>query len=389
MNLFDLIVIVLIVAAAIGGYRAGLITRVTSWIGLGLGLAAAVLIAPRLVGALRNSADPQMRALIAVAVLVLVASFGATLGEMVGISLRRFIPSGAARQLDRAGGAVVAGFGVLVLVWLLLPALAEVPGDVSAQVRNSRIARAVDQAAPSAPAPLQALRDLVQDANFPEVFSGLRPSPGGGPPPESTALSPELVQQVGRSTVRVSGEACSHVLEGSGFAAENDVVVTNAHVIAGVDQPTVQTPEGRRVRARVAVFDPVRDLAVLEAPGLGETPLPLGRAEVGDEGAVFGHPGGQVDLEVSPARIVQRVDAVGRDIYGSRTSERDVLILAAGLRPGDSGGALVNTSGEVVGVAFAIAPDEPNTATALNSTEVRAVLAAPRRAPADTGNCIR
>lgn len=390
LNLFDLIVIVVIVAAAVGGYRAGFITRVTSWIGLALGLAMAVLFAPRLLNALQTSADPQLRALITVAALVLVASFGATLGEIAGAHLRQRIPAGGARQVDRAAGLVVAGLGVLVLVWLLLPALAEVPGDVSAQVRNSKIAQAVDRAAPNAPGPLQALRDLVQGANFPEVFEGLRPSPGGGgPPPEATALPDAVVAQVTASTVRVSGSACRHVLEGSGFAVASNLVATNAHVVAGVEEPTVQTPAGRRIGAEVVVFDPNRDLALLSVPNLDETPLPVANAEVGEEGAVFGHPGGQVEVEVSPARITQRVNALGRDIYGGRSSQRDVLVLAANLQPGDSGGALVNTDGEVVGVAFAIAPDEPSTAYALNSTELRDVLNTPRAGAVDTGSCIR
>src|SRR5207249_4321544 len=151
---------------------------------------------------------------------------------------------------------------------------------------------------------------LVQDADFPKVFEGLRPSPGTGAPPEASALSPEVEARVKASTVRISGSACDNVLEGSGFAAEPDVAVTNAHVVAGVDEPTVQTPTGRRLRARVTVFDPIRDLAVLEVAGLDEEPLPMGTAHMGDEGAVFGHPGGQVDIDVAPTRVAHRLTAV-------------------------------------------------------------------------------
>jgi S1-C subfamily serine protease len=275
------------------------------------------------------------------------------------------------------------------MLWLLLPALSEVPGEFSSQVRNSSIARAVDTAAPNAPGPLQTLRNLVQDADFPRVFEGLRPAPGTGSPPEASGLDPAVEARVAASTVRVTGSACDHVLEGSGFISGPDLVVTNAHVVAGVDRPSVQTPRGRRLRADVVVFDPNRDLAVLSVDGLGGTPLEIGRAAIGDSGAVFGHPGGQVELEVSPARIEQRVNAVGRNIYDTQVIRRDVLVLAAELRPGDSGGALVSTEGAVVGVAFAIAPDEPNTAYALNSTELEEVLALPRSGATDTGPCIR
>lgn len=378
----------MVALAALGGYRAGFVTRVTSWIGLGLGIGVAVVLAPKVLELFNQSGDPQVRALIAVGLFVLIASLGATAGEVVGAKLRHLIPPGPARQVDRAVGAVAAGVSVLVLLWLLLPALAEVPGDVASQVRNSAIARAVDRAAPTAPGPLQTLRNLVQNADFPRVFEGLRPAPGGGAPPAQVDLDPAVVDRVSASTVRVSGPACSQVLEGSGFSPEAGIVVTNAHVVAGVETPTVQTPTGKRVRAQVVVFDPNRDLAVLQATGLGEPALEIANPKVGDEGAVFGHPGGQVDLEVAPARVTQRIPALGRDIYDAHATRRDVLILAARLRPGDSGAALVSTSGTVIGVAFAIAPDDANTAYALSSSELRAVLNVPRAGPVSTGPCL-
>jgi S1-C subfamily serine protease len=115
----------------------------------------------------------------------------------------------------------------------------------------------------------------------------------------------------------------------------------------------------------------------------------VGDGDVGDDGAVYGHPGGQDALDISPARIQSKINARGLDLYGSRQIRREVLILAAKLAPGDSGGALVDTTGTVVGVAFAIAPDQPATAYALSSAELRAVLSVPRSAQVDTGPCIR
>ncbi|MFN2504845.1 MAG: MarP family serine protease [Acidimicrobiales bacterium] len=389
LNIFDLVILAIIAGAVFGGYRAGFVTRAISWVGLGAGVGLAILVAPLIVDSLRQTGDPQLRALVTVGIFVTVASLGATLGEVAGVSLRRLIPPGPARQVDKAVGAVAGGLSVVVLLWLLLPALGEVPGEISGQVRNSVVARAVDDYAPRAPGPLQALRDLVQDANFPRVFEGLQPSPGTGPPPEASGLTEEVAALVTASTVRVSGEACGHVLEGSGFSPEADVVVTNAHVVAGVEQLSVQRPDGRRLRARVVVFDPNRDLAVLEVAGLDEAPLAMGGADVGESGAVFGHPGGQVEIEISPARIERRVNALGRNLYDTQTIRRDILILASELAPGDSGGALVDTDGTVVGVAFAIAPDEPGTAYALSSDELQSVLEMARSGPVDTGPCIR
>ncbi len=388
MNLFDLVVAVVVVGATVGGYRVGLLARVAGWIGWVLGLVLAASFSHRILD-LVHSPDPQVKLLMAVGIFLLTASLGAALGEMVGFRLRGLLPLGGLRMADHVGGAFAGGLGVLVVLWLLLPVLADVPGEISKQVRNSRVARAIDAAAPRAPGPLQDLRQQVVDANFPEVFSRLRPAPSTGTPPVATALAPDVVTRVAASTVKVSGQACGRVLTGSGFTADTETVVTNAHVIAGVDNPSVIRPDGRRLPASVLVFDSNRDLAVLSVPGLGEPALPIGTAEVGSDAAVFGHPGGQEELEVSPVRIEAAIEALGRDLYGERTIRREIYILAAQLEPGDSGGALVNVSGEVVGVAFATAPDQPATAYALATSELTAVLDVPRGGSVDTGSCLR
>ncbi len=388
MNIFDLVVAVAMVAATLGGYRVGLLARVAGWIGWILGLVLAASFSHRVLD-LVHSPDPQVKLLMAVGIFLLLASLGAALGEMVGFRLRGLLPLGGLRMADHVGGAVAGAVGVLVVLWLLMPVLADVPGEVSKQVRNSTVARAIDAAAPRAPGPLQDLRQQVVDANFPEVFSRLRPAPSTGSPPVATALAPDLVDRVIGSTVRVSGQACGRILTGSGFAADTDTIVTNAHVVAGVDNPSVIRPDGRRLPATVQVFDPNRDLAVLSVPGLGEAPLAIGTAVVGSDAAVFGHPGGQDEVEVSPARIESAVNALGRDLYGDSTTRRDIYILAAQLAPGDSGGALVDVNGDVVGVAFAIAPDQPATAYALATQELTAVLDVPRGGAVDTGSCLR
>ncbi|HEX2700251.1 MAG TPA: trypsin-like peptidase domain-containing protein, partial [Acidimicrobiales bacterium] len=265
-----------------------------------------------------------------------------------------------------------------------------VPGSVAREARSSAIARFVDHRLPAPPDTLKALRRVVGETNFPKVFEALRPAPETGPPPASTGIPIPILDRVKSSTVKVAGIACSRTQEGSGFAAAPDTVVTNAHVVAG-HRPggtSVERPDGTILDATVVVFDPARDLAVLSVPRLGEPPLPVGAGHVGDQGAVMGHPGGQEELRIAPAAIRQQVDAVGRDLYDARTTRRDVFILAAALRPGDSGAALVNKEGQVTGVAFAIAPDQPGTAYALTSKELRAVLAVPRNGPTSAGPCL-
>jgi S1-C subfamily serine protease len=150
----------------------------------------------------------------------------------------------------------------------------------------------------------------------------------------------------------------------------------------------VHRPDGRRLPARVEVFDPDRDLAVLAEARDGQQPLPIGSAVVGSSGAVFGHPRGQTAVEVSPAVVTRRVDAMVNDIYDERRVPRQVLVLASRLDPGDSGGPLVDGSGTVVGVAFAVSGWFRDTAFAVASEELVPVLARPRTGAVSTGACL-
>ena len=386
MSLFDVVILVLVVVLALGGYRLGFVARVASWIGVGIGIAVAAFVAPRVLDAFRMP-DPGSNLVLVTGIFIVIASLGGAAGTAVGTQLRRSIPYGPAQQLDQAGGAVAGALGGIVLVWLLLPAVQDATPEISREVRDSAIARVLDDIGPRAPRSLQALRQRVSEANFPKVFDDLRRTPSAGPPPASVVLDAALVERVKASTVRVSGTACGRLMEGSGFSPADDVVVTNAHVVAGVRSVTVLRPDGRRLSGRVNVFDPQRDLAVVVVPGLNARPLPVASADVGDQGAVFGHPEGQIPVDVQPYRINDRRTAVGRDIYNADVTRRDVLFLASNLAPGDSGGALVNAEGAVVGVAFAIAPDEPGTAFALSDDELRPVLAQPRGRAVSTGPC--
>ena len=385
MNLFDLVIVALGVSAAVGGYRLGLLARALSWAGMAIGLIVTARFLPNVIDAV-NGPDPTGRLLIAVGVLLGGAFIGQAIGLLIGGRLHLAMPP-EGRPLDRAGGAVAGVLGVLVAVWLLLPTMAEVPGEMARQTRGSRIARFIAETAPPPPDTLQALRRLVGETQFPRVFAGLQPAPDTGPPPAESGLTQETLDSVLASTVKVEGPACGRIQEGSGFVVAPGVVITNAHVVAGEDRTVLLERSGRSVPARVVHFDPERDLAVLVGDVRGR-PLPIGRSEIGVRGAVLGYPGGG-PLEVSPFEVRDAVTAVGRDLYDRRQTRREVLVLAADLAPGDSGGALVDPTGTVVGVAFAIAPDRPGTSYALDTEELRAALDAPRQQVADTGPCLR
>lgn len=389
MDLLDLILVLVGVAAGIGGYRIGFLGRVVSWVGLALGFYLGVLFLPTVVVDLA-SASPGVQLAVSILLLVGGAMVGQAIGLILGSRLHSALPLGPIRQVDRVVGAVFGVVGVIAIVWLLVPSVSSVPGWPAQATAESGISRWVSRDLPQPPDALLVLRRIIgQDA--PQVFSELQSGASVGAAPTAIPLSTAVANAVEASTVKVEGQACDRIYEGSGFAVGPDLVATNAHVVAGesLGNTEVLLPSGRTLRATVIMFDPNRDLALLSVRNLGEAPLSMSSPQVGQVGAVFGHPNGQDPVYRSPARVAQEETAVGQDLYDSHTTRRQVLVLAAALAHGDSGGPLVNTSGSVTGVAFAISADQSGTSYALNSTELQAALNEPRSpAGASTGPCL-
>jgi len=389
MNLLDVVVITAIVFAALGGFRVGFLARVASWIGVGIGFYTALRLLPTVLSSFELP-TASGRLLVAVTVLIVGTFIGQAIGLVIGHRLRGVLPVGGARTADRVIGSAAGAFSIIIALWLFLPTLADVSGWPARQARGSVLARGVNNSFPDPPSATQTVRRLVDERGFPRVFDALQPAPDAGLPPVDSGLAPDVVSSVTAATVKVMGEACRRIQEGSGFVITENVIVTNAHVVAGEEDVDVIRPDGKRLPATVVVFDAKRDLAVLRVDKLGMPSLGRANAEAGATGAVFGHPGGQEMVRAAPARISDEVAAEGQDIYGEPT-ERQVFILAANLRPGDSGGPLVNTEGKVVGVAFAIAPDRPGTAYALTGAELDAVLLEFNQDPAaeaETRDCL-
>jgi S1-C subfamily serine protease len=390
VNFLDLLIVAAALAAGWVGYRLGFVRRFTSWVGLCAGVVLAVLLVDDVAEALRGT-PPRTRLLAALAFVLLAATIGQAVGYAIGGALHRRFGRGASaglRQGDRVAGAALGVTGVLVLMWLIIPALASSPGWPARAVRDSAVARAIDRLAPDPPDEAETLGRLVGDETFPEVFDTLT-SPDAGSPPEG-GLPRDVAQRVAGSVVKVEGSACDRVQEGTGFVAAPDLVVTNAHVVAGESRTRVDAPNGR-FDATVVAFDPNRDLAVLSVPGLDLPPLQRGEGQVDDRGSLFGHPGGG-PLRESPMRIAEQITARGSNIERTAPTERDVFVLAAVTQPGDSGAPVVEGDGRVIGVIFAFDLSRPTTAYALTTNELSAVLdpvlGTSRRAAVGTGPCL-
>jgi S1-C subfamily serine protease len=387
VNLLDVVLVIAAIGAVAAGYRLGFTNRVLSWIGLVAFLALALLALPWVLRQLSGS-DYVVVMLVAMTLIVVAAAAGQTLGLALGARLTPGPTHHIASDVDHILGGVAGLLGLLVIAWLILPLVAVSPGWPSELAADSVIARSFSDHLPEAPDIQEALRSLVGDDNYPEVFATLEPPQSVVTPPTSTGIDAATATRVAASVVKVGGLACQRILEGTGFVAGDDLVVTNAHVVAGERTTSVQRDDGRKLPATVVAFDPRRDLALLAVNRLNRVALPLADAHRGDTGGVFGHPGGE-PLRIAPFEVARTMAATGRDIYDSATVTRQVLELAAELRPGDSGSALVDPGGGVGGVAFAISSDHAGVAYALATSEVRAVLALPHDQQMDTGPCLK
>ena len=372
--MIDVVLAVVLVAYAISGFRQGLALSALSLGGFVAGALAGILLVPVVADRLEPGAQRSSAVLAAVLVL---AWLGQVLGAIVGGRLREQLPKGSARRVDQALGAVAGLVASAVVVWFVGGALRNVPA-VSSAIGSSRVLQAIDTVMPQQASTLASrFRESVAASDFPRVFSGAGPeqiSPVD--PPDATAVPAAVSAKVKAATVKITGDAksCSQTQEGSGALVAPGRVVTNAHVVAGVNRPVVQLGgQGRRYQAKVVLFDPQIDLAVLAVDGLpvSAKPLPIGAdLERGADAAFAGYPkNGPYALGAARVRSVLR--ASGDDIYGKPGAVRRVYSLFAKVQPGNSGGPVVDTDGNLVGVVFAKSLDDANTGYALTMAEAR------------------
>jgi S1-C subfamily serine protease len=372
MDLLDVVLLVACVGFGFSGYRQGLLIGVMSFAGFLGGGAIGAHYAPELDRHLHIGLGAALFGLL---VVLVAAGIGQLITASIAFALRRRISWTPARTLDSLAGALVSVISLLLVAWLIGTALANSGAtELTSQVRRSAVLGAVDEAVPaSAQTWFSSFRRLLDTDGLPEVFGGIgadHVNPVAAPDP-GLARS-RRVRLATASIVKVTGVAssCSRRLEGSGFVVARDHVLTNAHVVAGVDHPTVQTGNGATHPAQVVEFDPKRDVAILDVPGLGEPALPFGPPVGRGHGAVVaGFPeDGPFTALSARVRGVER--ARGPDIYQESEVTRQIYALYATVRPGNSGGPLLNRDGLVLGVVFASSTDDANTGYALTAAEV-------------------
>ena len=357
MNWVDYVLLGLVAVSGIHGLRLGAAMQVLSFGGFWLGLFLGALIAPSL-AALSTGTG---KTVIALVVLFGMATIFGGLGRVAGARSHVLLHRLRLGPIDSALGVAVAVVATLVAAWIVASLLANSRyPSLSTAFQKSRIVRALDNVLPPVPAVFSTIEGFLAQNGFPVVFAGLPPQTATPVALPTNAAARAAVLKAEPSTVQVAGAGCGVIQEGSGWVVSPGLVVTNAHVVAGIASPVVIDTVGRHVAVPV-LFDPRLDIAVLRVSGLTDPPLAVDDAVVprATTGVVLGYPGGG-PLSYAGAGVAASFRAEGLDIYGRSTTSREIYELDAVVEPGNSGGPLIASGdgpgipdGTVMGVVFA------------------------------------
>jgi len=373
VDLLDLIIVLICIGFAVSGYRQGFVVGVMSFVGFVGGLLVGVWLVPQVMSHFRSSLVVSTISLCAVLALAVI---GQVIATTIGGRVRRELTWRPIQAVDQGAGAVVSVISVLLVTWFLGLALSSssMPLVVS-QVQSSRILAGIQKVLPKDSATwFRSFSTVLGRSGFPQVFGPFtQETIANVPAPDSTVLKEAGVVSAESSIVKIVGDApgCGKQIEGSGFVFSPQHVMTNAHVVGGVTSPTVQIGGvGQYSRAKVVLYDPETDIAVLYVPGLQASPLKFDTtAKAEDDAVVAGFPEDGPFSAVA-ARIRQEMDAQGQDIYDQNTVTRDIFSLYSTVLQGNSGGPLLTSSGEVYGVVFAKSLQDSTTGYALTASQV-------------------
>ncbi|GAA1443558.1 MarP family serine protease [Mycobacterium cookii] len=391
MNVLDWCLVALVGIYALSGYWQGFITGAAATAGLLIGGLLGIWVAPLALG---DAAPSLWVSLGALFIVILSASLGQAVFQWFGARLRDRITWQPVRALDAVGGSALSAVAVLLVAWALGVAVSGTRiGAITPLVRDSAILARVDQTLPpDSGKVLATFNNVVGTTFFPRYLEPFAPERiVAVKPGDPRMLTDPDVMAAGASVVKVRGaNGCGSGVEGTGFFYAPGRLMTNAHVVAGVTRPEVEVG-GSSVVASVVLYDADLDIAVLSVPDVGVPQLAFA-TEAGprDPIAVLGYPeDGPYDVQSGRIRAEQRLRSP--DIYGDGTVIRQVYSLRALIRPGNSGGPIVTSAGEVAGLVFAASVSDRDTGYALTASQVAGSAAAgvTRESPVDTGTCVR
>ncbi|WP_104140783.1 MarP family serine protease [Arthrobacter sp. ZGTC131] len=390
LTVLDLALILTLLSYLIYGLRNGFLVTLGGLAGFAVGAIAAFLSVP-LVSNFVEDSNWRLTAIIGTAVVLVV--LGNALGTMIGRSIRSAVRLKPLRAVDRmVGGAVNLVVAALVMSMLAFSISSLGVPFVSQQLAESRVIRYIDGLTPNPVKTTMAqLRSAVIGDGIPRLIEGIGQEQQV-PVPNANTDTPALNRAAG-SVLKIAGTAfqCGQNQTGTGFVVSPGRVVTNAHVVAGVSQPVVEVPGGGAMPGRVVYFDGKRDLAVLAVDGLSTAALALSPdLPAGTTAAFAGYPHGG-PFQSKPATVQGISTVLVPDIYGNNPVPDEVYRLAGDVQPGNSGGPLLTTGGQVAGVIFAKATSNTAMGFAIPMIDLRPVA---ERAPSlsnavSPGQCIQ
>lgn len=387
-NFIDVIIVLVVLLQVIRWTKSGFLRGFFPLVGFLGGLLIGSWLAPSLV---EYASNPLGRLGITLAALVGLALIGNIIGEIIGHYLadaNKKIKLGG--KVDSILGAVFSAGMTLFIIWMLSALIVAAPfQNANQHIRGSAVLQTLNEHLPPAPEALSRIANLIEPGGFPQVFTGLEPRPIE---PVDLPDSPEVkaaVKAAGSSTVRIESLGCGGIVNGSGFVAAPDTVITNAHVVAGITNPTIVDKNGTH-RATVVHFDPKQDIAVLKTEDLAGKPLELADKimDRGTTGAALGYPGGG-RLDASPSGVTRQLQATGRDIYGRSVVVRSIYELQTEIKSGNSGGPVVTSDGTVIGMVFARSTANTGRGYAIISPELKPIVTQHQDATSSvtTGEC--
>ena len=377
LNAIDWIAVAFIVLNALGGMRRGLVVTALSLGGLVAGAFVGARVAPHL---LSGGASSPWAAVAGLVGAVLGAVLLQTLAVAAGSVVRGGLRLTPLRFLDSFGGLVAGAAMGVVLVWVIGAAAALTPGQsgLRRQVQKSAIVRRLDETVP----PKRLLHLLARIDPFPSIAG---PAPPSQPPP-ARIVGNATVRRAATSVVRVLGTACGVGIEGSGWFASRDLVVTAAHVVAGEHDTSIELLGKPPLHlVDVVAYDPHDDVAVLRVHDASEPPLPLAEPQPDAGVAIVGYPENG-PLEGAAGRIGRTAVVLTQDAYGNGPVQRTVTPVAGSVRHGDSGGPAIDANGAVEATMFAARIGAPG-GYGVPASVVRPVLASAGTTPVSTGAC--
>jgi len=343
----DWVVLAVIAVSALYGLATGFLRGAFSLAGFALGAYLGARIAPELL----RDASPYVP-LVALGSAVLLGSLMRGLAGMLAGVLRTslgVIPG--IRLLDSIAGLILGLVAGVLLCWAVGAVLLYLPGqsELRREVQRSAILSRINDEFPP-----ERLIEKLERVDPIGVFLG---PPAIVPPPDAALTKDPDVIRASKSVVRVTGIACGLGIEGSGWIARRGLVVTNAHVVAGITRPRIDLHDGRAYTGTVVAFDVTNDLAVLRVPGLGGRALPLADPERGTPVALVGYPGNG-PLTRTPGRLGGTSKVLSRDAYDGGPVSRRVTAIRGFVQPGSSGGPGIDAQGRVRTTVFARRPGE-------------------------------